>query len=265
MDSIETLINYYNKSNEKDMYHQVVEHILRNIHKVGNISIYDLADLCYSSPSTISRLVKKLDFDNYADFKSKITYALQNYKYLNQNMREPDLVDNDDVISLYFNFLINNIAYLQSEIDREQIKAISDQFHLAEQIFFYSYPQVQVDILQKSLIISGKHSYVYERIPAQEASLDKITSKSVVMAIIPNLLEMGHMRTILKKTKDKGAFVITICSSKKNDYKKYSDIQISFDGTKTSMDLYLFMVLTNIIKSDYCHRYLNNIIENLYD
>lgn len=265
MDSIETLINYYNKTSEKDMYHQVVEHILRNIHKVDKISIYDLADLCYSSPSTISRLVKRLEFDNYADFKSKISYALQNYKYLNQNMHEPDDIDDNDLISIYFNFLTNNISYLRSEIDNDQIKNISDHLYCAKQVFFYSYPQVQADILQKSLIVSGKSAYVYERIPIQEASLDQINDHTVVMAIVPNLVEMGPMRTILKKAREKGAFIITICSSKKNDYRKYSDIQISFDGTKTSMDLYLFMILTNIIKNDYCHRYLDPMLENLYD
>lgn len=41
MDSIETLIGYYNKSDEEDLYHKVVGHILKNLHKVCDSTIYD--------------------------------------------------------------------------------------------------------------------------------------------------------------------------------------------------------------------------------
>lgn len=265
MDSIETLINYYNKSSEKDIYHQVVEQILRNIHEVGNISIYDMADLCYTSPSTISRLVKKLEFDNYMDFKTKIIYALKNYTYLNRNMREMDIIEDNDVVSFYFNFLMNNIAALKSEINYEQIAEISDNFHIADEVFLYSYPKVQADILQKALIVSGKKAYSCDSEEAAADGLTKIKKGAVIFAVVPNLVEMAYMRSVLKKARENGAFIITLCSGKKNDYKKYSDIQISFDGTKTSMDLYLFMILTNIIKSDYCHRYVDSYIEAMYD
>lgn len=58
MDSIEKLIDYYNKSSEEDMYHNVVKHMLKHLEDLENATIYDMAEFCYSSPSTISRLVK---------------------------------------------------------------------------------------------------------------------------------------------------------------------------------------------------------------
>lgn len=265
MDSIEKLIGYYNKSDEEDMYHKIVGHILNNLPKVGDATIYDLADLCYSSPSTISRLMKKLEFENYTDFKTKILYALKNYRYLNRNTREVDIAEDGDIVPLYFNFLMNNISALKESFRYEQIARISDHFHEAGEVLFYSYPEVQVDILQKALIVTGKKACFYDSIVLQENSLERVKEDTVVFAVIPNLIEMAPMRSILKKTKAQGAIVITVCSEKRNDYTKYSDIQINFDGTKTSMDLYLFMILTNLIKYDYCHRYADNLIEELYD
>ena len=44
-----------------------------------------------------------------------------------------------------------------------------------------------------------------------------------------------------------------------------SDIQIAFDGTKTSMDTYLFRIIVNIIQYDYENRYLNQVIDKLYE
>lgn len=265
MDSIDKLLDFYNKSDEQDMYHNVVEHVLKNIHKVEEVTIYDMADLCFSSTATISRLVKKLDFKNYTDFKTQISYALKNYKYLNKNTREIELFEDSDIIPLYFNFLLNNIAALKEEIEYSHIAEISKKFHEAEEVFFYSYPKVQTNILQKALIVSGKKAYDYDNFVAQEKSLKKVKEKMLVFAVIPNLIEMTSMHSIIRRAKEKGAVVITICSQKKNDYKRYSDIQISFDGTKTSMDLYLFMILINLIKYDYTYHYVDSLIEKLYN
>ena len=264
MDSIEKLIDYYNKSSEEDMYHNVVKYMLKHLEDLENATIYDMAEFCYSSPSTISRLVKRLDFKSYPDFKEKILYALKNYRYLNRNTREMSIDQNKDVVELYFNFLMNNMTALKENLDYEKIARISDSFWQAENVIFYSYPDVQIEALQKAMIVSGKQSIVYHNIAAGEGSLEKVKEKDVVFAVVPDLIEMAPMRSILKKAKNCGAVVITLCSEEKNDYQKYSDIQISFQGTKTSMDLYLFMILTNIIKYDYCHRYLDELVEEVY-
>lgn len=265
MDSIEKLVEYYNKSNEQNVFHDVVEHILMNLHKIRKATIYDLAEMCYSSPSTISRLVKKLEFKDYADFRSKISYSLENYRYLNRNTRAINLQEEQDSVDLYFNSLQNTIEALRGMIEYEDIKQISDYFAKAEKIFFYSYPSVNVEHIQKSLIVSGKKAYYYHTIPLQKESLERVEENTIIFAIIPDLLEMAPMRNILKKARERGAIVITICSGRKNDYAKCSDVQISFEGTKTSMDLYLFMILVNIIQYDYSNRYLDPIMEDIYD
>ncbi len=265
MDSIERLIGYYNKSDEEDMYHKIVGRILKNIHKIEDATIYDLADMCYPSPSTISRLMKKLEFENYTDFKAKMHYALKNYRYLNRNTRDVEIQEDCDILPLYFNFLLNNIKGLRESIDYSQIEKISRKLNEAERVVFFSCPEVQIDILQKCMIISGKESDFYDNIVGQERGLERVEEGTLVFAIVPNLMEMSPMRSVLKRARAQGAYIITICSEKPNDYMKYSDIQISFDGTKTSMDLYLFMILTNLIKYDYSHRYVDDLIEELYD
>lgn len=265
MDSIEKLVTYYNESKEQNVYKEVVKQILQNMDKIENATIYDMAELCYSSPSTISRLVKKLEFKDYGDFKQKIVYSLKNYKYLNRNTRAMNIIEDSDCVDLYFNFLMNNICALREEIVYDKIWKISNYFQDAEKIFFYSYPAVDVESIQKTLIVSGRISQLYDTIAKQKESLKDIDEKTVVFAVVPDLLEMVPMRTILKKAAEKGAVIITVCSGKNNDYKKCSDVQICFEGTKTSMDMYLFMIMVNIIQYDYSNRYLDNIMDSRYN
>lgn len=120
-------------------------------------------------------------------------------------------------------------------------------------------------MLQKAMILSGKKANVYEDISTQEDSLKAVGENTAVFAVIPDLLEMTPLRSILKKAKRQGAFIISICSDPQNVYEKYSDLQIGFEGTKTSMDTYLFMILVNLIQTDYCRRYVEEVLEELYE
>ena len=265
MDCIERLITYYNAGSEQNVFREVVEHILRNLHKIENATIYDLAEMCYASPSTISRLVKKLEFKDYGDFKSQMSYALKNYRYLNRNTESVPIVEDQDCMYLYFDCLMKHIEHLREDMKYEDIRKISDAFFEADKVLFYSAPAVDENRLQKSLLVSGKMTYLYNTLQLQKESLNRPMKDTVIFAIVPDLLEMAPMLSILTAAKQAGAKLITLCSAKQNYYTTISDIQIAFDGTKTSMDTYLFRIIVNIIQYDYENRYLNQVIDKLYE
>lgn len=258
MDSLDTLIDFYNNSNENDLYREVAGHILKNLDKVPGATIYDMAEFCFSSTSTVSRFAKKLHFANYSDFREEITYALQNYRILNRNTRDMVPAQDSDIVPLYFNFLQNNISNLKDQIHYEDIAKISDRFHASDQILFWGYQNMQVNNLQKSILMSDKDAPLLETLEEKQESVKKIGENCTIYAILPDIRETSPMRTLLNRARKKGAFVITVCSGKNNVYKKFSDLQVTFDGTKTSMDLYLFIIINNLILYDYNNRYLND-------
>lgn len=153
--------------------------------------------------------------------------------------------------------LKNNLRY-------EQIAEISDCLYQAEETLFFGSEEIPTHILQKAMIVTRKKASTYKDIVSQEDSLQFVREGTVIFAAIPNLIEMTPIRSVLKKAKNKGAFIITICSEERNEYQKYSDLQIHFEGTKTSMDIYIFMIIVNLIKYDYCHRYVDDFMEEMY-
>ncbi len=264
MDAIEKLIGYYNKSEEENIYHEVAGSILKNIHRVEESTIYDLAEMCYSSTSTISRLVKKLEFENFTEFKIQVQFALKNYRLVSRNTRDVEVIGEDeDVLPIFFNYLTNNINNLKDIVKYETIKEISDSLHNAKQILFFS--NVPVNNVQKGPIIMGKETYVYVNMAEQEKSIERVEEGTVIYAIVPNMIEHANMRSILRKAKDKGAFIIGIIAVEDNNYFKNSDIQINFNSTKSGMDKYLFYIINDLVFSDYHNRYVYELIEEKYD
>ena len=76
------LINFINMTSIHDVYWGAAKTILKNIYKIPDSSITDVAKMCYVSTATISRLCRKLSYESFTDFK-KDTY---------DNLRYEDLI-----------------------------------------------------------------------------------------------------------------------------------------------------------------------------
>ncbi|WP_288596516.1 hypothetical protein [uncultured Thomasclavelia sp.] len=50
VDILYNLLTYINASYSQDMYYTICYQVLNNIEKIPDISINELADLCYTSP-----------------------------------------------------------------------------------------------------------------------------------------------------------------------------------------------------------------------
>ena len=77
VDILYVLMSYVNVSSTRDMYYVIAHTILTHLDKIPDIHINDLADLCYTSPATISRFVKILIVKAFANFKNEMAIALE--------------------------------------------------------------------------------------------------------------------------------------------------------------------------------------------
>lgn len=64
------LFNYLNNPNDKSVNYQIAYNLLLHCHEIKNMSIQDLADKCFVSPSTINRFIKLYGFKTFSLFKS---------------------------------------------------------------------------------------------------------------------------------------------------------------------------------------------------
>ena len=125
VDILYTLMSYVNVSSGQDMYYTIAHTILTHLEKIPDISINDLADLCYTSPATISRFCKDLNCKNFANFKNEVAIALEISRD-EIHMKEEDLLQ----ISRNPQFLVDKIYNEYSSI----IKDGSDKSYIIHDI-----------------------------------------------------------------------------------------------------------------------------------
>ena len=81
------------KLNENDLF--IIQYIIEHSEEITSYSSHQLAKETYSSPTAVIRLIKKIGFENYNDFKLNIHTLLN--KYTLSNMR---IMSNEDLYTL---------------------------------------------------------------------------------------------------------------------------------------------------------------------
>ena len=64
----EKLLNYLNKTTLNDTYHRIIVTLFENLYKIDTLKIEKLAELCYVSPSTMTRFLQTFGFKNLLNF-----------------------------------------------------------------------------------------------------------------------------------------------------------------------------------------------------
>ena len=77
-----SLVNFLNTTSIHDVYFKAAKTILLNIYKIPDCTITEVADMCYVSTATISRLCRKLNYESFADFKKDV---INNLNYFNKD------------------------------------------------------------------------------------------------------------------------------------------------------------------------------------
>ena len=137
------LVNFINMTNMDDVYWGAAKTILQNIYKIPECTIVDVANMCYVSTATISRLCRKLNYESFADFKRDVT---MNLNFFNQDTKrllfdhqlpERETIEQGkEVFRNHFENIIDNLQGTYDSIAYEDLMKIVDKIHDAKRVCF---------------------------------------------------------------------------------------------------------------------------------
>ncbi|MCC0784448.1 MurR/RpiR family transcriptional regulator [Clostridioides sp. ES-S-0108-01] len=169
-----------NSESEDITYITICRVILENIQKgIEDITILELAEICYTSPSTISRFVKKLGYSNFNEFKMKCierknlgTEILSdNVKNISFNSKN----DKDVLIDLVDSINISLREFVE-KLDLNEIDRLVNMIHNYEDIYFFGFhlSGYFMQHLQYNLFNLGK----YVNFASQERSQERLANQT---------------------------------------------------------------------------------------
>ena len=155
MTALENISIYYNQLPKNDTKRDILSKLLPHIRSINSMTIYDTADLCFTSTASISRLVKALGYKSYSEFQIRLNDCVQRYDYDNRFLlvsrskkQEPA-----DMIASAMRYMVDEF---QRNIDLPSLERLIDSMHSASRVVLFSYGiRFMESALQSDLIVSG--------------------------------------------------------------------------------------------------------------
>ncbi|MEY8353483.1 MurR/RpiR family transcriptional regulator [Lachnospiraceae bacterium 54-53] len=124
------LLIVLNDSDLKSTDYHIAFTLLSNFYLISEMTIKEVADLCSVSKSTISKFIRKLNFEDYAEFKAAAPFVENRSGFkLNYNRNIAEFIEENGLVS-YIDIILKDVSSCKHSIDMEKIKELAG--YLAE-------------------------------------------------------------------------------------------------------------------------------------
>ena len=258
MNALENIVLYYNQSAKKDIFHETARNMLEHLQELEGMTIYDMAEICMVSTTTISRFVKQLGYKNYLDFTLHLNDLLQNYNYHNQLLPVTRSAQ-ENTPQYYLTSMMEQLHAMQLELPQLNLGDFTRMLHESRRVFFFCYAIVgQEFFLQIDLLVSGIMSRIVNQPVAQLQLAEQLSPEDTIVVILPDLRESTTLREIIYTAHTREAGIILITTSDSAPINQYADLCYAFNGTTTMSDLYRINFFISLLQLEYRHEYLLN-------
>lgn len=258
MTALENLLNYYNQLPVTSTTKAVLRQCLAHINHIGNLTIYELADCCYTSTATISRLVKTLGYKSYSVFQSSLAEHCSRYDYHNRFS-----VDQISGARSPKEIVLENMAYMTDQFEKnvqpESYMPLVDALYQSKSVVIFCYGIYFMECtLQSDLIMSGIPCDIVAGDLNQLQRAKELTSGDFALFMCPDAIEStSSLRSTIEAAKKRGATICVLSSTGRQPFIHLADIVLSFSGHHYMADSFYLEMLLAVISIAYRSKYLD--------
>lgn len=205
MDSIFRLLYYSEQFPKNTAMNHTMLTLCHHLEKVPDLPIDEIAELCNTNAMMLSRIVRKLGYKNFSEFRLAAEDTITQSRYQNRNI-PMDYVDPSDPAESFLQYMERMISLLRSGGTAAQIEAVCDALHRAKKVHFYGPPwfSIYMVMLMHDLISDGKEIHPYTSAESILLDMDSISEDSLVL-VVPNSLvvDVPFTRKIMETVKER--------------------------------------------------------------
>ena len=127
MNVLQCLTELYNSQDIDSVYRKLALKILGNLDQMKRVTIYDIAELTNSSRTTVWRLVQKLGYDSFSDFRYALQSAASQYTYYNRMVEQRKSVSGEKLVSEIAGQLTEVRKMVEEQFSAEEIDELVDE------------------------------------------------------------------------------------------------------------------------------------------
>lgn len=166
-DAIFNLLTFLFDLPQHSTFYHPCEIILHSISSIHKLSIYELADLCFVSPATLSRLCRALGHRNFQEFKISMATSYRHSlesEDLDRAWRVPRLDCSAPDISRalnYLDYVTINLEQIREFIKNPDTMEFIQRLRNCDKFIFCASRKVDIIPLMKKLVMSNKQISIF--------------------------------------------------------------------------------------------------------
>lgn len=149
------------------------------------LSINELAELCYTSTASVSRFVRKVGFDNYKDLQKNLKDLPYEQKeaLLDFGVQNNRPIDLNEYVRELEHEIHASLHEFMDTFDFSNAEKLSDAiYHAPKVILLASHTTGNIaEILQRSLLMVGKYVEYYPQRKEQVLAMDTLDDETLVI------------------------------------------------------------------------------------
>lgn len=260
MTSVENMLAVYNATPADSMLRSIIRRILVNLKDVGGMTIYDLAETCYTSPASISRLVKKLGYKNYSYFQKDVVDCIAKYEHHNRLIPPESIPEGKDLPDAFMDTLESLLANMRRKLDKNKIQELAKAIHDSDKISIYSYNGYSAEIfLQSDIFFSGKICDLYQQERDMAEHTKTLKERDFVLLLAPKCITGTQVDKVIDNIHKRGAKVCVITDSHHFTGLKRAEMSFVFEGVMHSIDMLMLQAFLCMVVMEYRRIYIDEL------
>ena len=256
MNFLSSFFSLYNSLSEDDVFFSALDGLLKNKDSLKNATIYDMAEMCAVSKTTLNRLAKRLGYDSFKAFKYDMVRSFSKYGIHNHLISIKDYGQDQDMASLALTTVEKTAQRLRESLDLDLIRSISKALHRAERIRFYMEEMPAVRTLQTNLSMDGKNARIVAQQSPRLEDARRLGPDSLVVALDIDHADSLDDSQILDTLQEQGAAIVLLGASAGNPAAKTADYYLECMFCSGSISLYGVSMCLDILGLVYRKHYM---------
>lgn len=257
---ITTLTSFLNENDNEDINVFLAKYFLDNIDKLKDKSIYDVAEECYTSRSTVQRFIKYIGFETFSNLQAKIAEASAH------NDRFGRFYKQDIFRDKYLNDFENMTKSIDKICDSKTIDYFIDLIHISNNVVFNYAESSSIAPLdfQEAMLKAGKTVRIVTNSTRNTNLLNNLNESDALITL--SVTGNYAIATALEVSKIKANKILITLNRNKDLFKIYDKViylsddetntDFIQDGVRNAFTIYSLSYLLDLMLNKYFEKYV---------
>ncbi|MGZ9585867.1 MurR/RpiR family transcriptional regulator [Paenibacillus marinisediminis] len=264
MQSILALLQFYNTYDHDDIYFSVAKNFIYQFDQISDMSLIEIAEKSYCSPSTITRFCRHLYYSSYPELRLELSRLRQQY-VLNvlSTQKKVSIMENKPVGGK--NIITQTIDSSLDQFDSSQINSFVKTLQSKARIGFYGYSVPQsVWLLQIDLLMDGKESTAFLDPRYQIEDVQSLDENSFAVFFHYTNDETFSIEQMMQEASQKGAKVALITNTSTLFSNQNVDVMFEFPYHSLALSFIVVNALITHMSLEYQQQNMNLTLEAVH-